>query len=125
MSNNRHRIAPPPEMIQQWIDEPQYMTEDQLGKRMMMISMNEKKFLEIINKTSKYVSERELEKMLAELKELHLPDGYADKLRASRIPSLKDLALNDLDNIQTHDQEGREIVNLSNIRFALEALPDA
>jgi len=123
MANNRHRIAPPPELVKQWIDEPQYMTEDQLGKRMMMISMNSEKFLEIINKTSKYVSERELEKMLAELKALHLPDGYADKLRASRLPSLKDLALNDLDNIQTHDQEGREIVNLSNIRLALESLP--
>ena len=110
-------------MIQQWIDEPQYMTEDQLGKRMMIISMNETKFLEIINKTSKYVSDRELEKMLAELKELHLPDGYADKLRASRLSSLKNLALNDLDNIQTHDQEGRQIVDLSNIRFALESLP--
>lgn len=47
-------------------------------------------------------------------------------LRASRLPkppNLKELALNDLDNIQTHDQGGREIVNLSNIRLALESLP--
>lgn len=38
-------------------------------------------------------------------------------------PTLKTQALDDLDRIQTHDQEGREIVNLSNIRLALESLP--
>ena len=53
-------------------------------------------------------------------------ESLVGDLRASRspkTPSLKELALNDLDNIETYDQEGREIVNLSNIRLALESLP--
>jgi hypothetical protein len=43
--------------------------------------------------------------------------------RRPKPPSLKDQPLNDLDNIQTHDQEGRQIIDLSNIRLALESLP--
>ena len=39
-------------------------------------------------------------------------------------PSLKEQALNDLDDIPTHDDEGRQVVDLSNIRRALEALDD-
>jgi hypothetical protein len=39
-------------------------------------------------------------------------------------PSLKEKALNDLDTIQTHDSFGFQIIDLSNIRRALEALDD-
>jgi hypothetical protein len=48
-------------------------------------------------------------------------------LRATRRPkppSLKEQALNDLDTIQTHDSFGFQIIDLSNIRRALEALPN-
>ena len=51
--------------------------------------------------------------------------GGAEALRAARRPnppSLKELALNDLDTIQTHDSFGFQIIDLSNIRRALEAL---
>lgn len=64
--------------------------------------------------------------MMAELKELQLPAGYASRLRAAMRPkpsSLKEQALNDLDDIPTHDEEGRQVVDLSNIRLALESLP--
>jgi len=54
-------ITPPPNLVRQWIDEPQYMTEDQLGKRMYMISLNEVKFREIISKASQYGADQELE----------------------------------------------------------------
>jgi hypothetical protein len=53
--------------------------------------------------------------------------GGADALRAARRPmppSLKELALNDLDTIQTHDSFGFQIIDLSNIRRALDALDD-
>jgi hypothetical protein len=46
-------------------------------------------------------------------------------LRAARRPkppSLKEQALNDLDDIPTHDDEGRQVVDLSNIRRALKQL---
>ena len=49
----------------------------------------------------------------------HLRDA-----RRPKPPSLKDQALNDLDDIPTHDDEGRQVVDLSNIRRALEALPE-
>jgi hypothetical protein len=58
------------------------------------------------------------------------PDARADvitKLNGSRRPkppSLKEQALNDLDTIQTHDSFGFQIIDLSNIRRALEALPN-
>ena len=58
------------------------------------------------------------------------PDARADvitKLNGSRRPkppSLKEQALNDLDTIQTHDSFGFQIIDLSNIRRALEALDD-
>ena len=44
--------------------------------------------------------------------------------RRSKPPSLKEQALNDLDDIPTHDDEGRQVVDLSNIRRAIEQLPD-
>jgi hypothetical protein len=49
------------------------------------------------------------------------------RMRAARrpkLPSLKEQALNDLDTIQTHDSFGFQIIDLSNIRRALEALDD-
>jgi hypothetical protein len=44
--------------------------------------------------------------------------------RRPKPPSLKEQALNDLDTIQTHDSFGFQIIDLSNIRRALEALPN-
>jgi hypothetical protein len=55
------------------------------------------------------------------------PQEVAQRLRAARrpkLPSLKEQALNDLDTIQTHDSFGFQIIDLSNIRRALEALDD-
>ena len=56
-----------------------------------------------------------------------LPPWSADDLRRHRRPkppSLKEQALNDRDDIPTHDDEGRQVVDLSNIRRAIEQLPD-
>jgi hypothetical protein len=56
----------------------------------------------------------------------HLRDGIAKDLRAARRPkppSLKELALDELDRIPTHDNEGRTVgVDVSIIRRALEQL---
>jgi hypothetical protein len=53
-------------------------------------------------------------------------EDCANRARAalSEQPSLKKQALADLDTIQTHDPYGYQIVDLSNIRRALEALPN-
>ena len=64
--------------------------------------------------------------MLAELKALHLPDGYAAKLRAARRPkppSLKEQALEALEALPT--PAGQVTADrLATIRRALEALDD-
>lgn len=44
--------------------------------------------------------------------------------RRPKPPSLKQRALADLDTIQTHDSGGYQIVDLSNILRAIEALPE-
>jgi hypothetical protein len=50
--------------------------------------------------------------------------GKGHTLVNPKPPSLKEQALNDLDDIPTHDGEGRQVVDLSNIRRALESLDD-
>ena len=104
---DQHPITPPPEVVD----------------RLFMIEGSEE---DRIIAAYRAGADHELEAMLAELKALHLPDGYAAMLRAARRPkppSLKEQALNDLEDIPTHDDEGRQVVDLSNIRRALEALP--
>jgi hypothetical protein len=73
---------------------------------------------------------RALCEQLMELAEGKRYDGSAviAKARAALAqpepPSLKEQALNDLDTIQTHDSFGFQIIDLSNIRCALEAIND-
>jgi hypothetical protein len=117
-------ITPPPGLVQEWIDEPQYMTEDQLGKRMHMISMNEVRFREIISKASEYGAGMELD-ACCEWLEPSAP-AWADTLRAKRRPkppSLKEQALAELDNAVMRGDCITVSSALPTIRAALEALP--
>ena len=126
--SEQHPITPPPNIVRQWIDEPQYMTEDQLGKRMYMISLNEVKFREIISKASQYGADQELEACVNWLDDTDCedPQEVAQRLRAARRPkppSLKEQALEwliaaeELHKVSGIDPEGT-------IRRALEALPN-
>ena len=70
-------------------------------------------------------ADQELEAMLAELKALHLPDGYAAKLRAARRPkppSLKEQALKALTAIEGDFNTVGD--RADTIRRAIEQLPD-
>ena len=70
-------------------------------------------------------ADQELEAMLAELKALHLPDGYAAMLRAARRPkppSLKEQALKALTAIEGDFNTVGD--RADTIRRALEALDD-
>jgi hypothetical protein len=81
-------------------------------------------------------ADQELEACCAHMRDhqwgfVERPDGtkihravYLQQSRRPKPPSLKEQALNDLDDIPTHDDEGRQVVDLSNIRRALEALDD-
>jgi hypothetical protein len=125
---NQHPITPPPGLVQEWIDEPQYMTEDQLGKRMHMISMNEVRFREIIGKASEYGAGMELDKSNNWL----VLNGYgeaASRLRAARRPqppTLKEQAMRVLVENGTNLDGRMELdsIDIDTIRRALEALPD-
>ena len=124
-------ITPPPGLVQEWIDEPQYMTEDQLGKRMYMISLNEAKFREIISKASQYGADRELEACCETLDMVNGSEYWSQVLRSDRRPkppSLKELALKVLESAPGPDYPSvMTILDADQhalIRRALEALDD-
>ena len=110
--STQHPITPPPELVQEWYDQAKQNPCDPINWFAV--------------RAAAWGSDQELEACLANIHTMYGKDK-ADWLRAVRRPkppSLKEQALNDLDNIQTHDQEGRQIIDLSNIRRALEALND-
>ena len=129
MTVDRHPITPPPDLVQEWIDEPQYMTEDQLGKRMNLISMNEVRFREIIDKVSQYGADMELDACVEWLgdapvvynnnDDLH-PGLYLRDDRRPKPPSLREQALEALEHI-LHNSSTE--LGAETIRRALEALP--
>jgi hypothetical protein len=106
-------ITPPPELVEQWSDiKP-------------MENAVVQNWVKIATQAAQWGANKELEAMLAELKALHLPDGYAARLRDARRPkppSLKEQAFAVLD----HTQKGYGLaeVDLDTIRRALEALDD-
>ena len=127
--SEQHPITPPPNLVRQWIDEPQYMTEDQLGKRMYMISLNEVKFREIISKASQYGADQELEACCEWLAkpEVALTGKGPGALRTARRPkppSLKEQALEQLACIQTDLNKFGMGISTNTIRRALEDLDD-
>jgi hypothetical protein len=111
---NQHPITPPPELVDQWFDAS--VLEG-------AITYDEFNFA---NLAARWGADQELEAMLAELKALHLPDGYAAKLHAARRPkppSLKEQALEALEALPT--PAGQVTADrLATIRRALEALDD-
>ena len=118
MADQRDPNTPTDEMVSKWIEdwaEGQMkgpVTEDQRV---------------VATQAARWGADQELQACLEHLFRRGFSDADLLCLRATRRPkppSLKAQALDDLDSIQTHDQEGREIVNLSNIRLALEALPN-
>jgi hypothetical protein len=72
LPENVFPITPPPELVHQWADMLSYRStrSDQ----------------SVLTEVAQWGADQELEAMLAELKALHLPDGYAAKLRAARRP---------------------------------------
>jgi hypothetical protein len=126
VSDHSPILSPPPKLVAQWIDAA--------------IGSNYEDYIAAVAAQWGYdqhgaVNEAELQKARdEELKAClwHLESTRCNQivittLRAARRPkppSLKEQALNDLDTIQTHDSFGFRIINLSNIRRALEALPN-
>jgi hypothetical protein len=66
---NEHPITPPPELVHQWA-----------------YALSSRSDQSVFTEVAQWGAGQEREAMLAELKALHLPDGYAAKLRAARRP---------------------------------------
>jgi hypothetical protein len=113
---NQHPITPPPELVRQW------HVEAMTGFRTNGIYEQD-----IATLAAQWGADQELEAMLAELKALHLPDGYAARLRAARRskpPSLKEQAQVELDRLVALISTEGALAMAEPIRRALEALPE-
>ncbi len=104
----QHPVTPPPELLDQWCMENNWR--------------------DIAIQAARWGADMELEAMLAELKALHLPDGYAAMLRAARRPkppTLKEQALALVSRL-IGDGFVLELsgADAKTIRRALEQLPD-
>ena len=109
---NEHPITPSREVLINWVD--------------MLSSRSD---YAVFTTAVQWGADRELE-ACCEWLDAGLRTPYvAIRLRSDRRPkppSLKEQALDELDRIPTHDNEGRTVgVDVSIIRRALEQLPDA
>ncbi len=99
MTNQQHPIIPPPELVKQWRNS-WHQDRGEFG-------------VYLATQAARWGADQELEACLDHLFRRGFHDADILCLRATRRPkppSLKAQALDDLDSIQTHDQEGREIV---------------
>ena len=122
-------ITPPTELVGQWLRSDDFPWGP-LEQTSMTITAN--RLQNVATQAAQWGADMELEACGRWIEDQLCmpPDARADvitKLNGSRRPkppSLKEQALNDLDTIQTHDSFGFQIIDLSNIRRALEALPN-
>ena len=123
-SAGEHLITPPRELVREW-----YGSEDCPDGANAVANY-------LCTQAAQWGADQELEACCDHMRDhqwgfVERPDGtkihravYLQQSRRPKPPSLKEQALNDLDDIPTHDDEGRQVVDLSNIRRALEALDD-
>ena len=119
MIDQQHPITPPPELVASLRNSAPHGIGDSGVTREIWL----------INHAYAAGADQELQACINFVydNELCDPDFY-NNLRAARRPkppSLKEQALDELDLIPTHDNEGRTVgVDVSIIRRALEALPE-
>ena len=129
MTTQQHPITPPPEMVEQWRDLPEYTD----GRRkMIMVTLSSKKLLDIATQAARWGADQELEACCEWLgREVGSGWGLGAQLRDARRPkppSLKEQALAELAKIDVlwdTDEFGDETnAALDTIRRALEQLND-
>jgi hypothetical protein len=122
MTNQQHPITPPPELVEQWRDLPEFTD----GRRkMIMVTLSREKLLDIATQAARWGADQELGACCHLLRQ----QGFdvVDDLRATRrpkLPSLKEQALSELN--LTADPNGAELsrTQVELIRRALEQLND-
>jgi hypothetical protein len=116
-----HPITPPPELVQQWRDVPEYATG---LEKLTMVTLTTAKLQEIATRAAQWGADQELEACCEWFVRDWTDIETADKLRAARRPkppSLKEQALEALDRMWTG---GSTKGDWELFRRALEALPD-
>ena len=119
-----HPITPPPELVQQWRDVPEYATG---LEKLTMVTLTTAKLQEIATRAAQWGADQELEACCEWFVRDWTDIETADKLRAGRRPkppSLKEQALAALDDAIMRGDCITISDALPTIRRALEALPD-
>jgi len=115
---NQFPITVPPELFTEWLSEALLEHDAKSGTVAAIVA----------DKAAQWSADQELEACCEWVRSMFSGHPtWADELRPARHPkpvSLKKQALNDLDTIQTHDAFGDQIIDLSTIRRAIEALPN-
>lgn len=89
-------IIPSPELIEQWLREPRYVTAEQAGRYLQMISMAHDRFVELMERSANYGADQELEALLTLLRIHNLNNLASDLLAARRTkPEPKVLPVDD------------------------------
>jgi hypothetical protein len=122
-----HPITPPPELVQQWRDVPEYATG---LEKLTMVTLTTAKLQEIATLAAQWGADQELEACVNWLDDTDCedPQEVAQRLRAARRPkppSLKERALEGLTRfVATGEFFSDQMKDLDTIRRALEALPE-
>ena len=126
MTDNKHPITPPPELVEQWKNLPEYTD----GRRKItMVTFSKERLQEIATQAARWGADQELEACCECVSQwCGWPDGSRpeDELRAARRPkppSLKEQALTKLAAMERlWEASGNEPSDL--VRRALEQLDD-
>jgi len=125
MTNQQHPITPPPELVQQWITEPEYGTPG----RVTLHTMSESRLTQMLTRAAQWGADQELEACCNWLEDPCAADMFslAKDLRYSRrpkSPSLKEQALSALEHLALGPDPTAFLADMDTIRRALEALPE-
>jgi hypothetical protein len=121
-----HPITPPPELVQQWRNLPEYTSQLRM---MSSVTLTTEKLQDIATQAARWGADCELDACCEWLsKEVLCESNVHRFLRAARRPkppSLKEQALEALHAVATGANDTREQhQDLDTIRQALETLPD-
>jgi hypothetical protein len=116
MANQQHPITPPPELVQQWLKERTFLESQPLAHTYLA------------TRAAQWGADQELLacgnylKQCAAWEEEDVTEFY--NYRRPRPPSLKELALEELEHVPVDPEGGMTYSGLDLIRRALEALDD-
>ena len=120
----KHPITPPPELVQQWRNLPEYVSQLRI---MSTVTITTEKLQNIATRAARWGADQELQACCEWLNKEGW-SGESRQLRAARRPkppSLKEQALEGLTRlVSTGEFFSNQMKDLDTIRRALEALDD-